>query len=497
MNISQNCLELIKKFEGCRLEAYPDINGIPTIGYGTNRYPNWQKVQLGNKITAQQADAFLKIECDKVAQEVSEIVSGISLNQNQFDALVSFSYNFGSGALAESTLLKKLKANDFAGAANEFDKWVKGTVNGEKVTLDGLVKRRKEERALFEKQGGEGTPTKVTESLQDKVTFLEGYREGDQIIIVAWAGSEVAEILTLESQIKEDLISVLQQYKNAKTFGFATAGKAIPSGKRISVSGKAKPIFKLSRPFKLNRTLVRGMKGDDVKELQKQLNDLRYNVGQVDGVFGAKTDAAVKDFQAHYFGLDEADGKVGNITWEKLHGDVTHHVSVPTSVVSGKNYLQLTNTERQDPDGCYILKLEYFKNGQLKDQLEVCSGGPWNQNFCTGSETFSGSFEPLPEGKWSIGNIAWADGTDNYDGEVFNTGIGPVSIPLEYVKPGTTEREAIEIHIDWNKDYGAPGTAGCIGISTIADYKILVSWLRESDPRELFVDWGLGTCPQP
>jgi lysozyme len=496
MKISQNCLELITKFEGCRLEAYLDINSIPVIGYGINRYPNGQKVQLGNKITQQQADAFLKLECDKVAEEVSQLVSGIPLNQNQFDALVSFSYNFGSGALAESTLLKKLKSNDFAGAASEFDRWVKGTVNGEKVTLEGLVKRRKEERALFEKQGGEGTPTKVTESLQDKVTLLEGYRDFDKNVIVAWAGSEVVEILSLESQIKEDLISVLQQYKNANNFVFAPPGKVIPIGKRTSVAGKGKPLFKLSKPFILKRTLVRGMEGEDVKELQKRLNDLSYNAGSVDGVFGAKTDQAVKDFQARYFGLAEADGKVGKLTWEKMHGDVTPHVPVPKPVVSGKTYLRLTNTERLDADGCYILNLEYFKNGQLKDKLEVCSGGPWNQNFCTASETFSGSFEPLPEGKWFIGDLAWADGTDNYDGEVFNSGIGPVSIPLDYVKPGTTDREAIEIHIDWNKDYGAPGTAGCIGISTIADYKVLVSWLRESNPRDLFVDWGLGTCPQ-
>ncbi len=71
----------------------------------------------------------INFECDKVAEEISKLVSGISLNQNQFDALVSFSYNVGIGAFADSTRLKKLKVNDFPGAANEFDRWVKGIKN--------------------------------------------------------------------------------------------------------------------------------------------------------------------------------------------------------------------------------------------------------------------------------------------------------------------------------------------------------------------------------
>ncbi|HAX78659.1 MAG TPA: lysozyme, partial [Cyanobacteria bacterium UBA11372] len=95
MKISQNCLDLIKKWEGLRLHAYKDPVGIPTIGYGTIRYPNGQKVQIGDTITQQEAEAFLQLECDEVAEKVSKLVSGISLNQNQFDALVSLCYNIG------------------------------------------------------------------------------------------------------------------------------------------------------------------------------------------------------------------------------------------------------------------------------------------------------------------------------------------------------------------------------------------------------------------
>ncbi|XWK88662.1 MAG: lysozyme [Phormidium sp.] len=164
MKISQNCLELIKKWEGLYLNAYKDPVGIPTIGYGTIRYPNGQKVRMGDKITQQEAEAFLQLECDEVAEKVSKLVSGISLNQNQFDALVSLCYNIGTGAFEDSTLLRELKANNFANAAKEFDRWVKGTQNGVKITLPGLVNRRREERALFEKSGGQGTPTETETS---------------------------------------------------------------------------------------------------------------------------------------------------------------------------------------------------------------------------------------------------------------------------------------------------------------------------------------------
>jgi lysozyme len=498
MNISPQVLELIKKFEGFRSDAYLDPVGIPTIGYGTIRYPNGQKVKLGDKITEQQAEFFLKLKCDEIAEEASKLVSGISLNQNQFDALVSFCYNVGTGAFADSTLLKKLKDNDFGSAAKEFDNWVKGTVNGEKITLPGLVNRRKDERSLFEKEGGEGTPIEVEESPQDKVTWLEGYRDGEKNVIVAWKDSEVVEILTLESFLKDDLIPVLQQYKNVRHFRFAPADKAIPSGERISVSGKGQPILKLSNPPRLNRpVLVRGIEGDDVKELQRRLNELGYDVGQVDGIFGQKTDEAVKDFQAKYFGLAEADGKVGTRTWEKLWGDVASTVPASTPPTPGKNYLRLTKTQSKYAFGCYKLKLEYFKDGQFKDGIEVCSGQPNRQFFRKGSESRAKSGEPLPEGKWFIGDILWAGGKDNYDGAVHPPeGLGPVTIPIKYIEPGKTQRSDIEIHIDWNQRR-FPGTLGCIGVNSKADYKQLVSWFRDTDPRDLFVDWGLKSCPQP
>lgn len=67
--------------------------------------------------------------------------------------------------------------------------------------------------------------------------------------------------------------------------------------------------------------------------------------------------------------------------------------------------------------------------------------------------------EPLPEGRWYVGDMLWADGKDNYTGHIWKRGLGPVKIYLDYKQPGTTQRTFIEIHLDWNRKH-SPGTAG-------------------------------------
>ncbi|MCU0534529.1 MAG: glycoside hydrolase family protein [Hydrococcus sp. Prado102] len=425
MNISQNCLDLIKKWEGFRANAYLDPVGIPTIGYGTICYPNGQKIQIGDVISESEAEDLLKLKCDEFAEVVNNVVT-VTLNQNQFDALISFCYNVGARAFQESTLLKKLNAGDFKGAAEQFLRWNKATKNGVKIVLEGLTNRRKDEKALFEKIGSEGTPLETAEETpQHRVTWLEGYREsdGDNTIIVAYNGSEVVEILTLESYKKEDLIAVLCQYPNAQNFIFASPDKAIPTGEQICIK-KRQPT---------------------------------------------------------------------TVTKDK---SVTS-IADASQAIPGKNYLKLTKTNQKDEFGCFILKMEYYKDGQLKDSLNTCSGAPGRQAFKKALESVQKSFQPLPEGKWRIENIKWATGKDRYIGEFPTPGVGPVSTPLTYVEPNSTRRSAIEIHIDWNRRKGYPGTAGCVGVYTIADYQRFVGWLRETDPRDFYVDWGLGTCPNP
>lgn len=141
---SRVCIDLIKRFEGCRLSAYPDpgTGGDPwTIGYGHTG----PEVHRGIVWTQGQADAALALDVARFSDKVEGLVGTAATTQGEFDALVAFAFNVGAGNLASSTLLRKHKAGDKAGAAVEFGKW---THAAGKV-LPGLVTRRKAEAALY------------------------------------------------------------------------------------------------------------------------------------------------------------------------------------------------------------------------------------------------------------------------------------------------------------------------------------------------------------
>lgn len=147
MNTSERGLQLIMESEGCVLAAYPDpgTGGDPwTIGYG-----HTAGVKRGDTCTKEQAAAWLARDVRYSEVAVDDLVD-VPLTQGQHDALVSFAYNLGQMALEGSTLLRKLNASDYAGAAAEFGKWVHG---GNGQVLPGLVTRRAKERALFEEKG--------------------------------------------------------------------------------------------------------------------------------------------------------------------------------------------------------------------------------------------------------------------------------------------------------------------------------------------------------
>lgn len=142
MNPSQDCYDLIKHFEGCRLEAYPDpgTGGVPwTIGYGST-----EGVRPGMVITQDEANLRLQNDVRGFADKVNGMVV-TELQQCQFDALVSFAFNLGAGNLRNSTLLKLVNADKFKEAAEEFPRWVRAAGK----ILPGLVKRREAERKLF------------------------------------------------------------------------------------------------------------------------------------------------------------------------------------------------------------------------------------------------------------------------------------------------------------------------------------------------------------
>lgn len=140
-------IKLIKKFEGFRSKAYRDPIGIWTIGYGTIRYSNGKPVQRGDVISESEASKYIVSWLHKNAIPVVNREVKVTLNDNQYNALLSFVYNVGPGNFKRSTLLKKINFNDMFGAAKEFNKWV--YAGGKK--FKGLERRRKEERALFEK----------------------------------------------------------------------------------------------------------------------------------------------------------------------------------------------------------------------------------------------------------------------------------------------------------------------------------------------------------
>ena len=144
MQTSDKGIALIKQFEGCKLTAYQDSVGVWTIGYGWTQPVEGKPIRAGMTIKQETAERLLKTGLVSYESDVSRLVK-VGLTQGQFDALVSFTYNLGARSLSTSTLLRKLNAGDYAGAADEFLRWNKA---GGKV-LNGLARRREAERALF------------------------------------------------------------------------------------------------------------------------------------------------------------------------------------------------------------------------------------------------------------------------------------------------------------------------------------------------------------
>jgi len=150
VKISKAGIELIKEFEGFSAKPYLDVALVPTIGYGTTHYTGGQKVTLNDApLDELSATYLLAKQVDEMYGHAVDAYTTQPTTQNQFDALTSFAYNLGAGALRGSTLLKKHNAGDYNGAANEFGKW---THAGGKV-VRGLVARRDKEKELYLAKG--------------------------------------------------------------------------------------------------------------------------------------------------------------------------------------------------------------------------------------------------------------------------------------------------------------------------------------------------------
>jgi lysozyme len=140
LKASEKCLNLIREFEGLATEAYADIGNKATIGFGHLI----RKGEVFGRITEEEATRMLCRDlCD--AEACVQAAVDVGLTQGQFDALCSFVFNLGCARLLSSTLLRKLNAGDYLGAADEFKKWCKVGQN----QVNGLLRRRLSEQLLF------------------------------------------------------------------------------------------------------------------------------------------------------------------------------------------------------------------------------------------------------------------------------------------------------------------------------------------------------------
>ncbi|WP_425878169.1 lysozyme [Acinetobacter sp. TWP2-2-3] len=144
MRVSPSGIDLMCNFEGLELKAYDDGVGVWTIGFGTTKYPNGIRVKKGDTCTLDEAKAYMQNDLKDFERTVNDAVN-VSINQNQFDALVSLAYNIGATAFKKSTLVKRLNEGNYKAAANQFNVWV----NAGGKRMQGLVNRRAAERALF------------------------------------------------------------------------------------------------------------------------------------------------------------------------------------------------------------------------------------------------------------------------------------------------------------------------------------------------------------
>ncbi|HTQ14382.1 MAG TPA: lysozyme [Rhizomicrobium sp.] len=140
---------LIKGFEGFRSKPYLDSVGVATIGYGTIKYPGGKAVTMQDaQITEDQASGFLKNDiAGRTAQMAPLLTRAATLHQAS--AMLSLAYNIGVAGFRTSTVLRKFNEGDLQASADAFMMWNKGTVNGQKVVIDGLNNRRTRERTFF------------------------------------------------------------------------------------------------------------------------------------------------------------------------------------------------------------------------------------------------------------------------------------------------------------------------------------------------------------
>jgi len=197
--VNQAGADLVKSFEGLKLDAYRCPAGVWTIGYGHTG----SDVKPDLKISEQEAEHLLQEDLNQSGVGVEKLVK-VTLTDNQFAALVSFAFNAGLASLAASTLLKRLNDGDYHCVPAELSKWVKATDprSKEKITLPGLVKRRAAEGVLWLTDNGS---TSALTASDDMVQSVESDDSHARFQVIARGGLKVRAGAGLEFAVTQML----------------------------------------------------------------------------------------------------------------------------------------------------------------------------------------------------------------------------------------------------------------------------------------------------
>jgi lysozyme len=434
---SRDCTELIKESEGLHyksangtIAAYADPVGVWTIGYGSIYHLDDNRpVRKGDVISRNTAELWLNREIDEKAKAVNDLCK-VSLTQGMFDALVSFTFNLGRKALADSTLLRKLNGKDYEGAAREFDRWIHG---GGKV-LPGLVIRRNREETLFRRDGFPGDDVEIPWT--GSVTLVENPYQSPKLP------------LAIQRTLKEGSVGEDCYILNCglARLGYLKTGGNQPNSYTTVTKGA-----------------VEWLQGD---------SDLA-----VDGKFGPTTKAALSA------AIAKADKPLPDPVTGKVYCRLTR-----TRGVSA-NGLELLSLDFVSPKGNVVDSLNVVSGAPRAQSFRLLTDGiPGSLEPIPQSRYYIADID------WAGAKDDYTKEhfhKDNGIGPVFVNLIR--TVPIKDRERNIGERDDFGFHADWNfiKEGHSPGSAGCVCPTSIKDLQELVRLLRLYDPRDLFVDWGL------
>lgn len=437
MKRSPACDILVRKFEGYHkrlpndsCEAYPDVatGGEPwTIGYGTTYYQRAGKVKYG-RTKVRQGDVLTRAQAEdeldaELDQVETELAKDIKAPVTQSMFDALCSFAFNLGLAGAAKQIERINARAYEECARSFDLYI--NANGR--PFQGLINRRNEEEALFRKDG-----------LNPSVS-----------------------IPTPQTPID------------------------VP----VSTQGIGRPYEPCPVPLPFVATLLPGSLGKDVYFLQCALIRLGYlakpkNGELVGDVFNEHVEWAVRKFQ-NYADLDAIDGIVGPNTRKALEDALTKARAPKPPVDNSVATLQWKGMNHSRP--WEDLKLFVLNIGG--EEFYVASGARGRQTLRRPEDprSFPGNLEPIPQGRYKIGDIVFANGKDNYEGS-FGNGLGPVWVGLD--AEFSDDRGAFGFHLDANIG-SSPGSAGCVVFRDLGDPKRFVAALRKHNPKVLHVNWKL------